>query len=108
MICRLVARKPLALLFVAFLTALFFTAGPAEALEVKKGQIVKVRSWNMKGVPLNRHPRPSIFRHLRDKTHVEVIQTTIRGKWVRIRLDDGTEAWIKKRHISKIVEQSKG
>jgi len=67
---------------------------PAAAGELAVGERVVLQPTNPLGVPLHRELRASMFGRGEDGLGGRVVDLAQEGRWARVALDDGREAWI--------------
>ncbi len=63
------------------------------------GQTLILQAQKSIGVPLHRNPDPSYLKHVPTDTSVTLEKITKKGKWLFIRLSDGTTAWVHSKYI---------
>ena len=85
--------------FIMTLLLIFCLFPSVWAHDFEIGQSLILQAQKPTGVPLHREPSPSYLKHVPTDTTVTLEKTAKHGKWLFIRLPDGTKAWVHSKYI---------
>ena len=96
---RFLLKQICAMTLCVMLFALGYGAGSALALEIKPGDRITLNAERAIGVPLHEFAKSSLIDRAADGSQATVIKLSETQRWIKIRLEDGREAWIVDRYL---------